>query len=326
MTALRRIQLASACWLLSLSTVFAINVTDTRLLRQPAVSATTIAFVYAGDLWTCARDGTNVRRLTSNAGQVSNPVFSPDGSLIAFSAEYDGNIDVFVVPASGGVPTRLTWHPGADNVQAFTPDGKSVLFTSPRAVFTNRYTQLFTVPVAGGVETPLPIPNASRVTYAPDGQRIAYSPLAPAFLEWKHYRGGEASRIYLYRTSDHGIDKIPQPATRANDVDPMWIGDTVYFRSDRDGEFNLYAFDTRTNTIAALTHHTDFPVLSAGVSSDAIVYEQAGYLHLLDLKTKQDTRLKVGVAADLVETRPRFVKGAQYVRNAAISPTGARAV
>ncbi len=197
--------LTAACWLFSFSPVLAINVTDTRLLRQPAVSATTIAFVYAGDLWTCARDGTNVRRLTSDAGQVSNPVFSPDGSLIAFSAEYDGNTDVFVVSANGGVPTRLTWHPGADLVQGFTPDGKSVLFTSPRAVFTNRYTQLFTVPVAGGVETPLPIPNAARATYAPDGQHIAYSPLAPMFLEWKHYRGGTASRIYLYRTSDHGI-------------------------------------------------------------------------------------------------------------------------
>jgi tricorn protease len=332
-----RTRFACVRWVLSLSlatvgtavtvaTAFAIDVTDTRLLTQPAVSAKSVAFIYAGDLWTCARDGTNVRRVTSDAGQVSNPVFSPDGSLIAFSAQYDGNVDVFVVSASGGMPTRLTWHPGADIVQAFTPDGKAVLFTSPRAVFTNRYTQLFTVPVTGGVETPLPIPNASRATYASDGQRLAYSPLAPAFLEWKHYRGGTNSRIFLYRPTDHGIDKIPQPATRANDVDPMWVGDTVYFRSDRDGEFNLYAFDTKTSAIAPLTHHSDFPVLNASATSDAIVYEQAGYLHLIDLKTKQDARLKIGVAADLVETRTRFVKGAQYVRHAALSPTGARAV
>ncbi len=317
------------------SAAYAVDVTDTRLLTQPAVSARRIAFVYAGDLWVCDRSGANVRRVTADAGPVSNPVFSPDGSLIAFSAQYDGNIDVYVVPADGGVPTRLTFHPGADIVQAFTPDGKAVLFTSPRAVFTNRYTQLFTVPVAGGVETPLPIPNASRATYAADDQHIAYSPLGPQFMEWKHYRGGTASRIFLYRASDHGVDQIPQPSSRANDVDPMWIGDTVYFRSDRDGEFNLYAFDTRSKSITALTHYTDFPVLTAGATAGsaatkeapAIVYEQAGYLHLLDLNTKQDTRLKIGVAADLVETRVRFVKGAkEYVRHAAISPSGARAV
>jgi tricorn protease len=324
---------ALACGLFSLSLVlatgrlaFAADTRDTRLLTQPAISATSLAFIYAGDLWTCARDGTNVRRLTSDAGQVSNPVFSPDGTLIAFSAQYDGNTDVFVVPAGGGTPTRLTWHPGADIVQGFTPDSKSVLFTSGRAVFTTRYTQLFTVPVAGGVETPLPIPNASRATYAGDAQHLAYSPFFPAMLEWKRYRGGTASRIYLYRASDHGIDKIPQPATRANDVDPMWVGDTVYFRSDREGEFNLYAFDTKSKAITPVTHYSDFPVLSAAATSDALVYEQAGYLHLIDMKSKQDTRLKIGVAADLVETRPRFVKGPQYVRNAAVSPTGARAV
>jgi tricorn protease len=325
----RRMQPALACLLLLLSSAInasAVDTRDTRLLTQPAISATSLAFIYAGDLWTCARDGSNVRRLTSDAGQVSNPVFSPDGTLIAFSAQYDGNVDVFVVPATGGTPTRLTWHPGADIVQGFTPDGKAVLFTSPRAVFTTRYTQLFTVPVAGGVETVLPIPNAARATYAADADHLAYSPLAPVFLQWKHYRGGTHSQIYLYRASDHGIDKIPQPASRANDVDPMWIGDTVYFRSDRDGEFNVYAFDTKSKALAPVTHHADFPVLSAAATTDALVYEQAGYLHLIDLKTKQDSRLKIGVAADLVETRPRFVKGARYVRHAAVSPTGARAV
>src|SRR5262249_37858773 len=161
----------------------------------------------------------------------------------AFSGQYDGNTDVFVVPVEGGPPTRLTWHPGIDTVQGFTPDGASVLFTSARAAFTNRYLQLYTVPVKGGVEVALPIPNAARASYAPDGRRIAYNPLNPAFLQWKHYRGGTVSTISLYRTSDHAVEKVPQPAGRANDVDPMWIGDTVYFRSDRNGEFNLYAFD-----------------------------------------------------------------------------------
>jgi tricorn protease len=140
------------------------DVTDTRLLTQPAVSAAHIAFIYAADLWICDLDGRNVRRLTGDLGRESNPAFSPDGSLIAFSAQYEGNTDVYVVAATGGVPRRLTWHPGVDLVQGFTPDGKSVLFTSGRATYTNRYTQLFTVPVDGGIEQPLPVPHASRAS------------------------------------------------------------------------------------------------------------------------------------------------------------------
>ena len=176
---------------------------------------------------------------------MSNPAFSPDGKTLAFSANYNGNTDVFVVPVEGGPLTRLTWHPGPDLVQGFTPDGKQVLFTSPRAVFTGRYTQLFTVDKAGGVETPLPIPNAARAAYSTDGRRIAYNPLAPAFLQWKHYRGGQVSTISIFDVQTKAVQKVPQPETRANDVDPMWVGDTLYFRSDRDGEFNLYAFDAK---------------------------------------------------------------------------------
>ena len=189
----------------------------------------------------------------------SNPAFSPDGKTIAFSAQYDGNVDVYTVPVAGGAPTRLTWHPGADTVQGFTPDGKAVLFTSQRATFTGRYAQLFTVPVQGGIEEALPIPNAARATYSPDGQRIAYNPLAAAYQQWKQYRGGTVSRLWLYNTKGHAIEKIPQPESRANDTDPMWIGDTVYFRSDRNGEFNLFAYDTKSKQVRQLTRHADFP-------------------------------------------------------------------
>lgn len=320
-----RVALVLAGGLLASTLAHAADIQDTRLLTQPAVSDRHIAFVYAGDLWICDLDGRNVRRLTSDQGTESNPAFSPDGTQVAFSAQYDGNTDVFVVPAAGGVPTRLTWHPGADVTMGFTPDGKSVLFTSPRSVFTGRYTQLFTVPLTGGVETPLAIPNAARATYSADGQSIAYNPIAPAHLQWKHYRGGTVSQVYLYRTKDHGIDKIPQPPGRANDADPMWVGDTVYFRSDRNGEFNLFTFDPKTKAIAQVTTHADFPVLNAAASKSHIVYEQAGYLHLFDVKTKQATRVKIGVAADLVETRTRYVKGGSYVRSLALSPSGARA-
>ena len=303
-----------------------VDINDTRLLSQPAISKDHVAFIYAGDLWVADLSGKNVKRLTADEGLQSNPAFSPDGSLIAFTAQYDGNPDVYIVPVAGGVPTRLTWHPGPDIVQGFTPDGSAVLFTSPRAVFTGRYTQLFTVPIKGGIEEPLKLPNASKAIYSPDGSRLAYNPLSEAFTQWKHYRGGLTSNIWLYKFSDNSAEKLPQPDSRANDVDPMWIGDTIYFRSDRNGEFNLFSYNLKSKAIKQLTDHKDFPVMGASSGGGEIVYEQAGYLHIFDPKSSRSTRLTIGVSADLVETRARFVKGARYIRDASISPTGARAV
>jgi len=301
------------------------NIRDTRLVHQPATNGTHIAFVYADDLWVARIDGSDVRRLTTDDGVESSPAFSPDGKSIAFTAQYEGNPDVYIVPIDGGVPKRLTWHPGADEVQGFTPDGKKVLFTSGRSVFTNRYTQLFTVPIEGGVEEPLPIPNAASGAYSADGKRIAYNPIASRFEQWKHYRGGTASRIWLYDTSTQAVEKVPQPATRANDVDAAWIGPIVYFRSDRNGEFNVFSFDTRSSEVKQLTTHDDFPVLNLAAGGGKIVYEQAGYLHLLDPAGKASQKITVAVPSDLRETRTRFVKGASWIRNSAISPTGARA-
>ena len=167
---------ASALWGSSLGLAARVDPVDTRLLTQPAVSASHLAFIYAGDLFVAdlaAGEAGNVRRLTTDDGVESNPAFSPDGKTIAFSAQYDGNVDVYTVPVAGGAPTRLTWHPGADTVQGFTPDGKRVLFTSQRATFTARYTQLFTVPIEGGIEDALPVPNAAR---APTRRTASVSP------------------------------------------------------------------------------------------------------------------------------------------------------
>ena len=317
---------AALVGVLCAASLFAVDIHDTRLLTDPAVSANAIAFAYANDLWVANLDGSNVRRLTSHPGVESGPKFSPDGSMIAFTGRYDGNTDVFVVPTAGGVPKRLTYHPNNDVALGFTPDGSAVLFSSPREVYTRRYLQLFTVPVIGGAVTKLPIPNGAKATYSPDGKKIVYQPIGDAFLQWKHYRGGQNARLLIFDTASYAVEQIPQPAGRCNDTDPMWIGDTIYFRSDRVGEFNLFAYDPRTKQVEQLTRFTDWPVLNAGAGAGHIIFERAGYLNLFDPLTRKDARLKIGVAADLVETRSRYAKGPKYIRWAGLSPTGARAV
>ena len=308
------------------STSFATNTTDTRMLSQPAISNTNIAFIYAEDLWVANLDGSQPRRLTVDEGIESNPLFSPDGKLIAFSAQYDGNTDVFIVPVEGGVPVRLTWHPGIDNAKGFTPDGKSVLFTSQRAVFTNRYAQLFTVPVNGSFPTQLEIPNAFHASYSPNGKFMAYNPISDAFRQWKNYRGGQTSNIWIFSFQDKSVVKIPQPEGGCNDTGPQWMGDKVYFRSDRNGEFNLFSYDVASKDVKSLPSMKDFPIINMSAGGGKIIIEQAGYLHLFDPSSTTYKRLTIGIAADLLELRPRFVKGGTYIRSADISPSGSRAV
>ena len=320
--------LAGICLLLSTITLpaYAIDTKDTRMLTQPAISADHIAFIYAEDLWVANADGSQPRRLTVDEGIESSPVFSPDGKQIAFSAQYDGNTDVFIISTEGGIPRRLTFHPSPDLVRGFTPDGKSVLFASPRQAFNSRYLQLFTVPVQGGPETRIVIPNANWAAYSPDGKYMAYTPLRDEFLEWKHYRGGAHTTIQLFSFADNSITKVPQPDGGCNDASPIWMGSKLYFRSDRNGEFNLFSYDIAAKEIRQLTDFKDFPVLNASGSNGKIIFEQAGYLHLADPETGSTKKLTIGIAADLLELRPRFAKGASYIRSGDISPSGSRVV
>ena len=300
------------------------DATDTRLLTMPAVSAKNIAFIYAEDLWVANIDGKNPKRLTTDLGLESNPVFSPDGQTIAFSAQYDGNTDVYTIPLNGGTPTRLTSHPAPDTVRGFTPDGKSVLFSSPRHVYSNRYQQLFTVPLTGGMPTQLPIPWGFEAAYSPDSEFIAYTPVRDATAQWKNYRGGTHSRIWIYNVKTHDVVEIPQPKDRCNDSDPNWVGHTLYFRSDRAGEYNVFAYDTDNKDIKQVTKFKDFPVIDINTDGKTLIFEQAGYLHLMAPPMTESTRLKVGIAIDNGEARPRFAKGAKYVRDVSISPSGSR--
>ena len=303
----------------------AVDTFDTRFLHGPSISANHLVFGYADDLWTAKPDGSDVRRLTGHPGTETDPYLSPDGKLVAFTGNYDGNVDVYVIPVAGGEPTRLTWHPGTDVVRGFTPDG-SVLFTSQRSVFTNRFTKFFTVSPKGGAATELKIPSGERGAVSPDGKYLAYTPLSEAFRQWKNYRGGRTSRVWVVNLEDLSVEPVPQPEGRCNDTYPMWVGQAVYFLSDRDGEFNLYSFDRASKRVKALTSHDDFPIEAASAGAGKIVYEQGGRISTFDPNSGRSERIKVGVAADLPETRPRYADSLKFARSADVSPTGKRVV
>ncbi len=293
------------------------------LLQRPALSKTHIVFVYAGDLWSVPRDGGDAVRLTSGTGSETDPAFSPDGTRIAFTGEYDGNVDVFVIPASGGVPKRLTWHPAADRVIGWTPDGKRILFSSSRTAYS-RFSEMFSVPADGGLEEKLPFPTGFEASMSPDGQSIAYEPIARAFSMWKHYRGGQAARIWLARLSDSAVTSIPR--TNSNDFNPMWAADRVYFLSDRNGPVTLFSYDIRTKAVRELVPNQGLDLKSASLGGDAIVYEQFGGIFLYDLKSGKTRPVPIRVAGDFAEQRTRFVNVGRRLGAAAVSPNGARAV
>jgi tricorn protease len=295
------------------------------LLRSPSVSANQIVFGYAGSLWIANRDGGDARRLTSG-GHESGPAFSPDGKLIAFTGQYDGNQDVYVVSADGGTPRRLTYHPDADVVVGWTPDGKSVLFRSARNAFAFGVVQLFTVPVEGGFPTAVPLVRAQEGSFSADGSRIAYEPIQQWQRAWKRYRGGQTRPIWIAKLADSSIEGVI-PRENSNDFNPMWVGDTIYFLSDRNGPVTLFAYDTKSRQVRQVTRNDGLDIKCASAGPGSIVYEQFGSLHLLDLKSGHDRQLEFHIAGDLSEVRPHFQKiEPRRIRYAGISPTGARAV
>ena len=296
------------------------------LLQHPAVSAKEIAFDYAGEIWTVPREGGVARRLVRGEGRLRHPVFSPDGSLLAYTGVFDGNADVYLVSSAGGEPRRLTHHPGSDEAVAFTPDGKSVLFNSERATFRD-LEQLFTVPLSGGAPAALPLPSAYQGSYSPDGKQLAYVPHDQWQPAWKRYRGGQTTPIWIASLADSSVAKVPRKDS--SDRNPMWVGDTVYFLSDRDGPFALYAYDTRKTQASSVTrvlaNDDGFDIKSASAGPGAIVYDAFASLHLYDLASKRDRVVPVTIAADLPQNRPHFEKVERpHVLHAALSPTGKR--
>jgi tricorn protease len=304
---------------------------ETRLLRRPTVSRELVAFAYAGDLWVVSRNGGAARRLTSTPEVETDPYFSPDGSWIAFTATVGGNTDVYVMPTAGGTPRRLTYHPGLDAVRGWTPDGRRILFASDRDTAPHAHFRLWTIDREGGLPEPLPLPRAYAGAMSPDGRRLAYEEFPVAFVppwaqnqssQWRHYRGGRTHPIRLLRLADASMEKLPW--TNSNDTHPMWVGNTVYFLSDRNFTVNLFSYRLDTRQLTQLTHHDDFDIMGASAGPDAIVYEQAGYIHLVELASGQSRRLRVEVTGDLPWARPQFKSVEGMIRNAALSPTGVR--
>ena len=295
------------------------------LLQHPTLSRTSIAFDHAGEIWTVPRTGGRAERLVTGQGQLSHPIFSPDGSRIAFTGCYDGNTDVYVVASEGGEPQRLTFHPGNDEAVGWTPDGQSILFRSPRIV-PRDLDQLYLVPAGGGVPTLLPLPSGEQGSFSPDGSQIAYSPISQWQPAWKGYRGGQTARIWIARLSDSHVSPIPRP--NSNDRDPMWVGGKVYLLSDRDGPTTLYAYDPEGGSMTRLVDNAHgFSMASASAGPDGIVIDHFGRLELFHTESGQLDVVPVTLNADLPQVRPHFqVIKPDQVEHARITASGKRVV
>jgi tricorn protease len=301
-----------------------------RLLQQPALSRELVAFVNAGDIWVAPRGGGRAIRLTTGVGVESAPIFSPDGRTIAFTGEYDGNVDVYTVPVAGGVPHRVTWHPSPDAAVAWSPGGGKILFRSSRDA-SSRYTQLYEVAADGGVPTALPLPMAFSGKLSDDGGTIAYSPLAPAFsfdftsyVAWGNYHGGRAGTIWLTRLA--GLDSVEVPHEAAADFSPVWLGGTVYFLSGRNGRVGIFAYDPATKAVREVYRNTGgSDIRSLATDGTTLIFDRLGELYTL-VPGQEPQHLDIETAGDMPDVRPRILNVGDQVETIRISPTGVRAV
>jgi tricorn protease len=299
---------------------------DARLMRQPAVSATQIAFVYAGDIWVAPKAGGLAQRLSTPAGEESFPRFSPDGTLIAFTGNYDGNGDLYVMSTGGGLPKRITHHPMTDRMLNWYPDGKAILYASPMASGSQRFNQLYKLSVEGGLPEKLAVPYGEFGAISPDGKSLAFMPNSQDLRTWKRYRGGDVSRIFLFDLATHASQRVGDDA--ASYSQPMWHGSTLYFLTDRDANkrFNIWALDTKTGKMRQETTFAEYDVHLPSAGPSEIVFENGGRLYLLDLATGKAREVKIEVVTDRATLKPQVEKVADLIASADISPSGKRAV
>jgi tricorn protease len=306
------------------SLVSAQTVSAPLLLRNPSLSQDKIAFRYADDIWTVNRQGGDAERLTSN-GQVSaGPFYSPDGAWIAYSAHLHGNTDVYIVPAEGGIPHRLTWHPDGSIVVGWSPDGKDVLIAGGQASFRH-FDRLFRVHADGsGSPEPLPLPSGSEGSFSPDGQSIAYQPLTKWQPAWKRYVGGQTTPIWIVNLKT--LDLVKVPRENSNESNPVWTGDSVYFLSDRNGPVSLFRYDIPSKQVTQAVPSTGFDLKSVQAGPGGLVYEQFGSIHLFDVATNAEHIVPIQIHGELPDLVPhRISLPAEEIQNAALSPTGVRA-
>jgi tricorn protease len=312
------------CLILAGPTTFAqINA---RLLQQPDVSETHIAFVYAGDVWTVPISGGAATRLSSPAGEESFPKFSPDGKQIAYSANYHGNTDVYVIPAKGGLPSRLTQHSYGDRVIDWHPDGNEVLFSSSRESGRQRFSQFYLIGDKGGMAKKLSVPYGEFGTFSPDGKQLAYTDKSRVFRTWKRYRGGMSANITLFNLDDLSSKTLID--TDANNEIPMWSGNKIYFLSDRGANqrSNIWSYDVTSKALKQLTDFSDFDVHFPSVGPNDIVFEAGGKLHLLNLASEQTKEIAVEVVTDQITLQPVIKSADKNFASAWIAPDGKRVV
>jgi tricorn protease len=298
---------------------------DARMLQYPDVSQTHIAFSYAGDLWVVPKDGGTALRLSSPRGQELYPHFSPDGSKIAYSANYDGNLEVYTLPTMGGLATRVTYHGMADRLVDWYPDGSKLLYVSSMNSGRQRYSQFFSVPPTGGMPDQLPVPYGEMASLSPDGKKIAYTSLTQAFRTWKRYRGGWSADIIVFDLEKKSSEVIA--ADPGNDEFPMWRGTTIYFLSDR-GEAtrsNIWSYNMETKQLKQITKFTEYDIHFPALGPSDIVFEMGGKLYLLNLATETTKEVPVKVVTDEITLLPHTQNVSKSIQNVSIAPDGKRA-
>ena len=313
------------------------EIPEGRLMRFPDTYKDKIVFMYAGDLWLASSSGGDARRITSDPGRELFPKFSPDGKWIAFTGQYDGNFNVYVMPAQGGQPRQLTFFQGAatplndrmgvhNEVLTWSPDSKRIVFLSRRDASNGWTKRPFSVSIDGGLPEALPVDQGGLTSFSPDGTKIAYNQIFRNFRTWKRYTGGLAQAISIYDLKNNTIEDVPH--TEWTDSFPMWHGDTIYFSSDRGPEhhLNLYAYDLITKQVEQLTHFTDFDVMWPSLGPDSIVFENGGYLYTFDLQSKQPKKLTIYLPGDRDQSIKHWTSVSKNITDFDISPEGKRAV
>jgi len=301
---------------------------ETLLLKDPAISDKNIAFTYAGDIWVADKDGKNARRLTTRQAPEARPRFSPDGKSIAFSATYDGNTDIYTIPVAGGQPTRLTYHPGADQIAGWAPDGKNILFMSRREMTSGRSAQAWQISVDGGLPKKIMEAVVQDANWHKDGKLLAYQPYNSAHRGssgWRNHRGGSTPPIWILDPTGNSYEEIPH--VNASDTNPMWMGDDVYFISDRSGSKNIWHYNSKTKDVEQISKETDWDIASASLHGRTIVYATTeGRIKTLDARRGRTQALKIDIRPDLPEQRPQWKDAMRNMSSMALSPTGKRAL